>query len=179
MNLKVEGAGELVNRLSRFDQEVYKILLREVKDAASDVAEAAKDSVEQPLRKWGTWNVTTGRNSRVGSITTTTGSRDLSFTESKVKSSIRPGAKKSRRRGYGTTGVVGVVNMRDPGGSVFSTAGKAKRGASTNSTFVRNIVRKWGGKYPRILGPAWEAKGPGAGDKIDDALDRAKRTIGL
>lgn len=180
MDLSVEGAGQFVERLSRFDQGVYKILMTGVKDAADLVANDAKSNVTQELRNWGSWKVTTGRNARLGpGITSATGQRDLSFTVGKVRSSIKPSARKARARGVGTVGVVGLVRMTNAGGTIFSTAGGAKRGASTNSVFVRNLRRKAGENYPRLLGPAWERKGPEAGKRIDKELDDAKRRLGL
>lgn len=180
MDLKVEGAGELVNRLYRFDRDVYTILLREVRSAVDVVADEAKvQTPDQALSNWGKWDVTTGRNRSVGSITQVTGSRDLSFDSSTVRSSIKRGARKSNVRRGGTTGVVGWVGIRSAGGAIFTLAGGAKRRPSTNSRFVKAIRAKWGEKYPRILGPAWHAKAHVAGDQIDAALERAKRAIGL
>lgn len=165
MDLRIEGAGELVNRLSRFDKDVYTILLREVREAVDEVADEAKREVpDPPLRNWGKW---------------TKGGRDLSFDASTVRSSIKRGARKSTIRKGGTTGVVGWVGIRSAGGAIFTLAGGAKRRASTNSRFVQNIRTKWAERYPRILGPAWHAKGGIAGDRIDAALERAKRATGL
>jgi hypothetical protein len=49
----------------------------------------------------------------------------------------------------------------------------------TGSRFERVVVARYGSDYPRALGPAWTKYAPRAGQMIDEALDRAKRTIGL
>ena len=165
MDLKVEGAGELVNRLYRFDRDVYTILLREVRSAVDVVADEAKvQTPDQALSGWGKWS---------------SGSRDLGYESGSVRSSIKRGARKSSVRKGGTTGVVGWVGIRSAGGAIFTLAGGAKRRPSTNSRFVKAIRAKWDEAYPRILGPAWHAKAHVAGDQIDAALERAKRAIGL
>ena len=176
MTLEVDGAGRLVDALSKFNKEIYKILQDEVRAGANLVAEDAKRRFPgQPMSGWGPWNLTTGTTGSSGSITFETGSRDLSYESGTVKRSIRPGARKARVRGSGTVGIRGIVSIKSAGGAIFSTAGHA----TPSSPFNRTIIARYGSDYPRALKPALFAKGPEAGEMIDRALERAQAQFGL
>lgn len=175
MNVDVEGVGPLVNRLQKFDKDVYKILQREIKEGAEIVAADARPRVPDPaLSGWGVWNLTTGATGSRGAVAFTTGSRDLSFDGSKVRTSIKPSVRATRRRGRGTTGIVGRVAIGNAGGAIWSLAGSK----TTGSWFTRNLNRKFGeGTWPRALTPALYAKGPQAIEKIDAAIKRAADAV--
>jgi hypothetical protein len=72
-------------------------------------------------------------------------------------------------------GIVGRVTLKDPAAVMWALMGKKP----TGSRFERVIAARYGSEYPRALGPAWTKYAPEAGRLIDEALDRAKRTIGL
>jgi len=176
MRLEVEGAGRLVDALSKFNKEIYKILQDDVRAAAGLVAEDAKRRFpDKPISGWGPWTLTTGTTGSSGSITFETGSRDLSYDSGTVTRSVRPGARKARVRGVGTTGIRGIVSITSAGGAIFSTAGHR----TPDSPFNRTIVSRFGNDYPRALKPALFAKGPQAANMIDDALERAQARFGL
>lgn len=188
MDLSVEGAGELVNRLQKFDREVYKVLQREVREASGLVAEEAArlmpagkvlrggvDTRERPTPGWGPWNRATGGTGSVGAVTLVQGSDNLSYDGATARRSIKVRARQYRRA-RSRVGIVGVVSLTNPGAVVWALMGKNP----TNSLFEREVVRRYGnGAYPRALTPAWNKYGPTAGEKIDQALDRARQSIGL
>ena len=176
VNLEVNGAGALVDALSKFNKEIYRILQDEVRDAAGLVADDAKRRFPgQPMSRWGSWNLTTGTTGSSGSVTFATGSRDLSYDSATVTRSVRPGARKSRVRGAGATGISGIVSIKSAGGAIFATAGHK----TPSSPFNRTIVSRFGNDYPRALKPALFAKGPQAAEMIDDELKRAQARFGL
>lgn len=188
MDLKESGAGELVNRLSRFDREVYVILQREVREATRLVADDAKtrlpsDKVlhggalrgEVRSKGWGPWAHGTGENRSFGAIQMVTGSDDRSYDYSAAVKSIKVGARKFRQSGS-YVGIVGRVTMSQPGAVLWALIGKTPNG----SRFERAVIGNWPTDvYPRALTPARDKYGPRAGDMIDAALDRAKTSIGL
>lgn len=175
MIVDVENVGPLINRLQKFDKDVYKILQREIKEGAEIVAADARTRVPEPaLSGWGAWNLTTGTTGSVGAVTLTEGNRDLSYIGSRVRSSIKPSARATRRRGRGTVGIVGRVTIGNAGGAIWSLAGSK----TTGSWFTRNLNRKFGeGTWPRALTPALYAKGPQAIAKIDAAIGRAADAV--
>lgn len=176
MLVDVENAGALINRLQRFDKDVYRVLQREIKQAAEVVAADARNRIPTgtALSGWGVWNMTTGRSGSVGAVTMVTGSRDLGFDGTSVRSSVKPSVRATRRRGVGTTGIVGRVTMGSAGGSIWSLAGSR----STDTPFTRNLNRKFGdSQWPRALTPALYEKGPQAAERIESAIQRAADAV--
>ena len=188
MDLKVSGAGELVNRLSRFDREVYVVLQREVREATRLVADDAKTRLpstkvlyggalrgEVKSQGWGPWGHKTGENRSFGSIQMVASVEDHGYDHDAAVKSIKVGSRKYKRSGS-YVGIIGRVTMSSPGAVLWALIGKKPNG----SRFERAVVGNWPTDvYPRALGPARDAKGPEAGDRIDAALDRAKSSIGL
>lgn len=164
----MQGAGPLVNRLSRFDRDIYLILQREVRAAAGLVRDKAANFLPSgnALSNWGQWSVGTGRNDQVGAVTLQAGTQDLTFNASRVQASLKAQARKTR------TGIVGRVVLSDPAGVFFATTGK-----TAHTRFTRNLIDRYGENYPRALGRAWEMKAPEAGDRIDRALERAQEAV--
>ena len=184
MTLQVDGAGRLVDALSKFNKEIYKILQDEVRQAAELVANDARRRTPRQVlyggngdrrsNGWGTWISSGDSPTKFGSRGTGAG-RDLSYNEGRIDKSIRAGARKARVRGAGAVGIKGVVAMNDVGGQIWATAGAE----NDRSPFNRKIIARYGSDYPRGLKPALFAKGPEAGDMIDRALERAQAQFGL
>jgi hypothetical protein len=173
VDIRVTGVGPFINRIQKFDQDVYKVLRTEVTEAADLIASDAKNATpDQPLSRWGSWKVATGRSGTVGVVTMMQGSRDLSFDGSTVRTSIKSRAKLSRQRGKGITGIVGQVRIMNAAGAIFSRVG-----ARSSSLFAQSIIKRFGSEYPRLLYPAWKRRGPEAGDKIARAIDAAAAKV--
>lgn len=167
-DLHLQGAGPLINRLSRFDRDVYLILQREVRAATEDVkTEAARLlPTGNALANWGRWSVGTGSYGTVGAVTLVAGTRELSYEAGRVRGSLKTQARKTK------TGIVGRVLLADAAGAIFTTAG-----GKTSTPFTRSLIDRHGSTYPRALGPAWTAKGPAAGDRIDRAIEAAASSV--
>jgi len=173
MRVDVDNIGPFINRLQKFDTEVYKVLRTEVTQAAESIASDARAATpDAPLSRWGRWEQATGRNATVGVVSMVQGNRDLSFEGGAVKSSIKSRAKLSRRRGQGVTGIVGQVRIMSAAGAIFSRVG-----SRSTSPFAQSIIRRFGSEYPRLLYPAWKRRGPEAGDRIAAAIDRAAAKV--
>ncbi len=190
MKLEVDGAGRLVDELSRFEKEIYKILQKEVRQAAGLVAEDAKRRTPAKVlfgtrpfggqsAGWGKWSETRGRTGGFGAVTFETSTRSLDWDETRVDRSIKAGARKRRVRGAGTVGIAGIVTINDPAGAIWSTAGGANPGGVNNRYFNPAIRARYGEDYPRALKPALFDKGPQAREEIDHALERAQARYGL
>ena len=185
MRLEVDGAGRLVDALSKFNKEIYKILQDDVRAAAGLVAEDAKRRTpamvlyggngERRSNGWGTWTSSGNNPTKFGSRGTAPG-RDLSYNEGRIDASIKAGARKARVRGAGSVGIKGIVTMNDVGGQIWATAGAEN---DKDSQFNRDIIARYGSDYPRGLKAALFEKGPKAGEMIDRALERAQARFGL
>jgi hypothetical protein len=178
MTLEVDGAGRLVDALSKFNKEIYKILQDDVRAAAGLVAEDARRRTpamvlyggygERRSNGWGTWTSSGNSPTKFGSRGTGAG-RDLSYNEGRIDGSIKVGARKARVRGAGSVGMKGIVTMNDVGGQIWATAGHE----NDRSQFNKKIIDRYGSDYPRGLKAALFAKGPEAGEMMDRAIERA------
>ena len=183
IKLEVDGAGRLVDALHRFNDEIYKILKTEVKQAVEVVADDARRRTPDLILAGGRSSNRERRSLGWGQWTHSRDGRDFSWSETRADRDIKTGVRKTRVRGAGTTGISGRVYSRnDIALAVFSTAGAA----TPDSTFNKAIIGKWGqvpqingGKVTRTLGAALIAKGPQAASEIDRALERAEARFGL
>jgi hypothetical protein len=158
MELDVKGVAELVNRISKFDQDVYKILTKEVREGLTPIAQHARSNTpDQPLSNWGSWTTSSGR--------------DLSFNGSKVRTGIKPQAVKRSSRGR-VTRFSGRVVTNTPAGAIFSLAGSKSSG-----TFEDSLLARWGRTWPRTLADALYAEGPKAREAIEQAIDKAAAAV--
>ena len=173
MDVEVDNAVQVMNRLRKFDRNVYRILERELKRAATLVAKDARGRVPSPpLSNWGKWTETTGSNGSRGVVTILTGSRDLSFNAARARRGIRAQVAKKYSKGNVIGFSVRVAQM-DAAGAIYELAGSV-----TQSAFGRNLNRLHGnGPWPRTLNPALYAKGDEAARGIEDALDRAADAV--
>jgi len=172
MKFHVEGVPELINRISKFDKKVAKILNDEVKEGADVVGAYARSLVPggNALENWGQWTLKTGKAGTVGVVSLSLGSRDLSFDGSAVARGIKPQAVKSSKRGI-VVGFKARVVMSTAAGSIWSLAGSRNK---SKSTMGPNLNKAFSDpRWPRALTPALHAKGPQARKEIEDAIDRA------
>lgn len=185
-DLKVEGAGPLINRLARFEPTVYRILKDNIRVAVTKVRDRAQSyeptaaalfgtmEGEQVSRGWGVW-------------TAAKDGRDLGFDGTAVglRTGMKVRVRQIRRRNTGASGstVTGIRGQVDapltPAAAIFLLAG-SKNGDLTpgwGGNFNHELNRRYGTSYPRGMTTAWRELGPEAGDKIDRELERAKDAI--
>lgn len=167
MNVEVDGLAQFINRLEKFDKDVSKTLKGEMRSAASMVSKAASGLTPgSALSNWGSFTADGSRGGQGRS------GNDVSFSSSAVRRGFRVATNRYRKRGV-TVAFGYDVKQSNPGGSVFETVGK------TSGTFMDNIVAKFTGTRPRTLLPAYYAGIGPAQAKIEDAIRRAEREVGL
>lgn len=166
--VKVNGAENIIARMRAFNKDVYKILQKDVRNAASVIANEAKSNVPDPaLGNWGNWG---GRRS--GGFRNTT--RDRPYNAAQVTRSIRPQFRTSRRM-MAVDVVVGRVVIADPAGAIFALAGSQNK---SGHLFNTNLNDKYGaGPWPRLLGPAWTNNVDKVRSDIESAVDRATKAV--
>jgi len=154
-----------IDFLEKFNKEVGKVLKKEIKQGANEVAKASRRRIPtEGLSNWGQWTESGTRGGRESS------GRDLGFIGGWVKRGIIVETQRSRKRGV-TVAYGHKVVTRTPAGSIFELAGSA-----SESTMAKNIARKHPvRKYPRTLFPAYYEAMPTALKKIEAAIDKAKK----
>lgn len=174
MDIKIDGAAELINRITKFDKDVSKILTKEINDGSRLIANEAKaNTPDRGLSGWGQWFETTGSSGQRGVVSLATSSRSIAYTGSEVRAKTRPQLAKRSVRGRVVGFKARVVTM-SPAGAIFALAGSK----DTSNDFKRNLNKKHGQQWPRILSGALYAKGPEARKKIEQAIDKAARAVG-
>lgn len=178
-DLEVQGASDLINRISRFDKDVYRVLQKEVRGATQDMRDDAQSlepsghalfgtiSGDQVSDGWGSWTA-----SRDG--------RDLGFdgTESGLKSGMKVQARKTTRAG--AVGIVGrVVAPKSAAAHIFLLAGKhdAQKRPGWGGNFKYELNRRYGTTFPRGMTTAWRRGYKKAADRIDRAIEAARSAI--
>lgn len=156
----VQGVPELINRISKFDKDVYRILTKEVRQGLSAVAADAKSRTPngRAIKGWGPWTA-----ERDG--------RDLGFRGQDVKRGIVPQAVK-RSKGGRVVKFSGRVITKTPAGAIFTLAGSKSGGQ-----FEEALIRRHGTQWPRTLSAALYSKGPEAAKDIEAAIKRAAASV--
>lgn len=160
LGVEVKGVPELINRISKFDKDVYRILTKEVRQSLSSVAKdaIARTPNGRAIKGWGPW--TAARDGR-----------DLSFNGQDVKRGIKPQAVKRSKSGR-VVKFSGRVITKTPAGAIFALAG-----SKTGGQFEDALLRKHGNVWPRTLTPALYAKGPQAARDIEAAIQKAAASV--
>jgi hypothetical protein len=165
-DFKVENLAQTINFLERFNEDVSKVLKKELKSGANEVAKASRSLIPNDgLSNWGQWSEDGTRGGK------NTGGRDLGFIGAWVKRGIV--VETQRTRSSGTTVGYGyrVVSKSAPG-AIYELAGSETKtegmGLAMNKKHPTN-------NYPRTLFPAYYEAMPRALQKIEAALDKAKR----
>lgn len=169
MTFKVEGADRMIERIKGFENEIYKDLQREVREASSGIVKDAQAAApSRGLRRWGPWRANAG-----GAQGFRNTSRDRDFVQSNVRSGIR--SQFRTRKTGGSLGVLGRVVQNDPAGAIFALAGSRNR---SGDPFNALLNQKHGaGPWPRLLGPAWTDNVDEARSRIRKAVDDAARRV--
>lgn len=176
MRAEIVGAGMVVTALKKFNTGAYKVLLAEVKDATAVMAKDVRDGLPTapPLSGWTHWS-----DQRPGSGGAMV-RRDLGYNASRARAQVRHGARADRMRRVGTVGVVGWVTEFDPAAAIFMVAG-AIPGSDTvaGSRFERILNNRFGRQFPRVMAGVWRDRVKDANAKVDAALRKAAREVGL
>lgn len=170
MKVEVKGAAAKIDALFRFNKAAWRDIQKGVKEATKEIQQDAERRVPPmglvPRRAgsgWGRWTY-----SRDG--------RDLSYS----KSNFRFKTRFSSRVEQGFRQVQGRAELDKSNAAVaiFALAGSQDR---SGHPFNTNINRQTGtrsgvrgaGMWPRLLTPAWHAKGPEAATKIGALIEKA------
>lgn len=174
LNVDVENVPEFINRISKFDKDIYKTLQAEIRQGLTAVADDARQRTPngRALTGWGPWNESTGKSASVGVVTLNTGTRELGFRGSDVKRGITPQSVKRSKRGQ-VTRFGGRVISKSPAGAIFALAGSR----DDSDSFTQALNRKHGTTWPRTLTDALYSKGPDARKAIEAAIEKAAASI--
>jgi hypothetical protein len=162
---KAHGLAETINFLEKFNTDVAKILKKEMKDGANEVAKVSRSLIPTtPLTNWGAWTY-----SKDG--------RDFSFDSAKVKRLIT--AKQKRQRiSVETVGFGYVVENKSIAGAVYELAGSRDRSGESFNSQINMLNGSIKPNRPRTLIPAYYQAMPTAIKKIEAALDKASKSAG-
>lgn len=162
---EVHGLAENINYLEKFNTDVAKILKKEMKDGANEVAKVSRSLIPtRTLTNWGPWTY-----SRDG--------RDLSFNSATVKRGIVAKQRRVRRRGE-TVGFGYVVENKTPAGALYELAGSRNKSGEPFNSLINMHHGSIQPKRPRTLIPAYYQAMPLAQAKIEAALEKAQRSVG-
>jgi hypothetical protein len=174
MKVEVRGAAAKIDALKRFDKEAWRDIQKGVKTATDAVTQDAKARVPfmglTPKRRgtgWGKWIY-----SRDG--------RDLSYDQGKFRFTTRFRSKV--KSGFRQVEGRAVLDKTDPAVAIFTLAGSVNK---SRHPFNRNINKQTGtkegarnvGMWPRLLTPAWYAKGPEAAKEIGQLIQAAVNKV--
>jgi len=147
-----------INFLETFNKEVAKVLKKEIKAGANEVAKASRKRIPKSgLSNWGAWTY-----SRDG--------RDLGFIGGWVKRGIVVETKRSRNRGA-TVAYGHRVVTKTAAGAIFELAGSKSESPMALAVNKEHPTQN----YPRTLFPAYYEAMPTALKKIEAAIDKAKK----
>lgn len=161
-DFKTINLAESVDALEKFDSEVGKILKKEMRAGANEVAKAARKKIPNSgLTNWGAW-------------TYSGDGRDLGFIGGWVKRGIAVETKRSRSRG--STVALGYrVVSKSAAGAIFELAGSKNKSDGLGLAMSKNHRTN---NYPRTLFPAYYEAMPKAIEKIEAAIRKAEPAIG-
>ena len=175
--VNVNGLGQFVARMKRFDEDTAKALVSEIKVAVDGIYQAAGQTISStgnPLSNWGSWTERKSVGSR-GAVISSGGtySRDISYSPSQAKRGLRKSVRVVNKADH--QNVLAIIKQMDPAAAIYELAGKANK---SGSSFNRNIVRQHPAqRWPRVLGPAWADGNQRAGELIAQAVKRAIDTV--
>lgn len=166
---------QVFNALEETDKAAYRILVKEITDAAKKVQwSAATSTPDRPVSGWGPWNYR---------------GRDLGFSPADVAAGFK--VRKNNFRSYGVARGIGWdVVQSNPGGAVFEVVGDFSRITGDPryqqqaTHLVQAINDRYGkpGKGTRILTKAYY-KGLGDAEafreRIAEMINEAARRAGL
>lgn len=170
MQVEVKGAAAKIDALQRFDKTAWRVVQKGVKEATAAVSKDAESRVPPmgliPRRAgsgWGSWTY-----SRDG--------RDLSYRRGdfKFKTRFRSRVVQGFREVEGRA----QLDKSLPAVAIFALAGSKDKSEHPFNTNINNQTgtRKGArnvGMWPRLLTPAYYAKGPEAAKTIGALIEKA------
>lgn len=168
--VETQGIAPFINRLEKFDQDVSKILKKEMKQGSNEVAKEARSlisSIGTPLSQWAKYSWI--EQDRAAG-------RNLQFNTSAAKKGIAVRSYRGRNRGQ-TVGFGYRVTQLDVQGAIFERAGHSnKKGFKFGVTMNRDHGSN---RYPRTLYRAYYAGMGRAQAIISAAIRKAEKEVGL
>jgi hypothetical protein len=154
-----------INFLETFNKEVAKILKKEIRAGANEVAKAARKRIPKAgLSNWGQWTEDGTRGGK------NTSGRDLGFIGSWVKRGIVVETTRSRNRGA-TVAYGHKVVTKTAAGAIFELAGSKSKSPMALAMKKEHPTNN----YPRTLFAAYYEAMPTALEKIEAAVEKAKK----
>jgi hypothetical protein len=172
MRVRVELTNMRVvfNALQETDKAAYRILVKEITDAAKKVQWAAATSTpDRPVSGWGPWNYR---------------GRDLGFSPADVAAGFK--VRKNNFRSYGVARGIGWdVVQTNPGGAVFEVVGDFSRVSTPSGAHLVQMINDRYGKPTKGTRILTKAYYKGLGDaeafreRIAEMINDAARRAGL
>lgn len=173
-DIEVKGAAAKIDALYRFDKDAWKNIQRGVKEATAAVTREAQALVP-PMGL-----VPKVRGSGWGKWTFARDGRDLSYSpgnfrfSTRFQSRVKGGFREVRGRA--------VLDTSNAAVAIFALAGSVDK---SKHPFNANINRQTGtqvgvrdaGMWPRLLTPAYYAKGPKAAQTIAQLIEQAVQEV--
>jgi len=175
--VNVNGLGQFVARMKRFDEDTAKVLVSEIKVAVDGIYRAAGQTIsstDNPLSNWGSWTERKRVGSR-GAVTSSGGTytRDRSYSPSQAKRGLRKSVRVVNRADH--QDVLAIIKQMDPAAAIYELAGSK---STSGHVFNANINKKHPAqRWPRVLGLAWADGNKRAGELIAQAVKRAIDTV--
>lgn len=183
MDVRVENASDLINRISRFDKDVYKTLQKQIRAVTSEMRDDAESFEPTGKALFGTMGGDV-KSEGWGAWTATRDGRDLSFdgTDSGLRTGMKVQVRKTTHRiGAGSAyGVIGrVLAPNNPAAAIFLLAGSKNpsRKPGWGGNFNADLNRRFGTTFPRGLTTAWRRGYATAAKRIDAAVEAARAAI--
>lgn len=172
VKVEVTGLRQILDALDEVDKKAADIIRKQITKAGGNVRKAAQANVSRmgrPVSNWGPWIETaSGRG------------RDLSFDPGTVVSKIKL-QRSNYKKGGVARGISWDVVNNSPAGAIFEVVGDFSRTTDeAGRHLVSAINRRYPGKKPRILLPAYYAGMPdNLKDDIRDQILTEARKAGL
>ena len=170
IRVEVTGMRQVFDSLQETDKAAYRILVREITDAAKKVQFAAATMVpDRPVSGWGPWNYR---------------GRDLGFSPADVAAGFK--VRKNNFKAYGIARGIGWdVVQTNPGGAVFEVVGDFSRVSTPSGAHLVQMINDRYGKPTKGTRILTKAYYKGLGDaeafreRIAEMINDAARRAGL
>lgn len=170
IRVEVTGMRQAFDSLQETDKAAYRILVREITEAAKKVQFAAATMVpDRPVSGWGPWNYN---------------GRDVGFYPADVAAGFK--VRKNNFKAFGVARGIGWdVQQMNPGGAIFEVMGDGSRVTTRSGERLVEAVNARHGKPTKGTRILTKAYYKGLGDaeafrqRIIDMIEDAARRAGL